>query len=77
MVSSPPPTSTSAPSSVDAEPLRPISSSLYGSSASSSRAASSVTTRREKRWPRFWISCIFFSMALRSSGVKGFSTSKS
>ena len=29
----------------------PISSSLYGSSASSSRAASSVTTRREKRWP--------------------------
>lgn len=77
MVSSPPPTSTSAPSSLDAEPLMPMSSSLYGSSASSSRAASSVTTRREKRWPRFWISCIFFSTALRSSGVKGFSTSKS
>ena len=39
MVSSPPPTSTSAPSSLDAaEPLRPISSSLYGSAASSSRA---------------------------------------
>ena len=55
----------------------PMSSSLYGSSASSSRASSSVTTRRENRWPRFWISCIFFSMALRSSGVNGFSTSKS
>ena len=39
MVSSPAPTSTSAPSSASAaEPLRPISSSLYGSSASSSRA---------------------------------------
>ena len=35
------------------EPLRPMSSSLYGSSASSSRAASSVTTRRENRCPRF------------------------
>ncbi|CAM5326068.1 hypothetical protein SVIOM342S_07650 [Streptomyces violaceorubidus] len=57
--------------------MRPISSSLYGSSASSSRAASSLTTRRENRCPRFWISCIFFSMALRSSGWKGFSTSKS
>ena len=33
------------------QPLRPISSSLYGSSASSSRASSSVTTRRENRWP--------------------------
>lgn len=55
----------------------PMSSSLYGSDASSSRAASSVTTRRENFWPRFWISCIFFSMALRSSGVNGFSTSKS
>ncbi|MDF9812143.1 hypothetical protein M2266_001374 [Streptomyces sp. SPB162] len=57
--------------------MRPISSSLYGSAASSVRASSSVTTRREKRWPRFWISCIFFSMLLRSSGVKGVSTSKS
>ena len=30
----------------------PMSSSLYGSAASSSRASSSVTTRREKRCPR-------------------------
>lgn len=77
MVSSPPPTSTFAPSSVEAEPLMPMSSSLYGSSASSSRATSSVTTRRANFCPRFWISCIFFSMALRSSGVKGRATSKS
>lgn len=78
MVSSPPPTSASAPSAAWAAlPLSPISSSLYGSPASSARASSSVVTRREKRWPRFWISCIFFSTRLRSSGVKGSATSKS
>ncbi len=77
MVSSAPPTSTLEPSSEEAEPLRPISSILYGSAASSSRAASSVITRRENFCPRLMISCIFFSMALRSSGWNGFSTSKS
>src|SRR6185437_15965402 len=51
MVSSVPPTSTDSPSSSDGWPLRPISSSLYGSSASSALACSSVTTRRENRWP--------------------------
>ena len=78
MVSSPAPTSADAPSAASAaEPLRPMSSSLYGSPASSSRASSSVVTRRANFCPRFWISCIFFSMRLRSSGWKGFSTSKS
>ena len=52
-------------------PLRPISSSLYGSSASSARASSSVTTRRPKVWPSLTIRCIPFSSAFRSSGVNG------
>ncbi|CAM5299839.1 hypothetical protein SRIMM317S_02550 [Streptomyces rimosus subsp. rimosus] len=78
MVSSPAPTSADAPSAASAaEPLRPISSSLYGSPASSARASSSLTGRRANFCPRFWISCIFFSMRLRSSGVNGVSTSKS
>src|ERR1035437_4741390 len=50
MVSSPAPTSTLAPSSSLAWPLMPMSSSLYGWSASSSRACSSVTARRTNRW---------------------------
>ena len=77
MVSSAPPTSTDSPSSDDGCPLRPISSSLYGSAASSDRACSSVTTRRENRWPCLTIWRILASMAFRSSGVNGLSTSKS
>ncbi len=78
MVSSPAPTSAEAPSAaVAAELLSPISSSLNGSPASSSRAASSVTGRRENRWPCLTIACIFCSIALRSSGVNGRATWKS
>ena len=89
MVSWLPPTSTAsstltsegavgAPASgAAAPPLIPISSSLYGSPASSSRACSSLTSRREKRWPCFTIWRIRCSMALRSSGLNGSATSKS
>ena len=77
MVSSAPPTSITSPSSSEDPPLRPMSSSLYGSAANSARAESSVTTRRENRCPDFTISCMRFSSALRSSGVNGRSTSKS
>jgi hypothetical protein len=54
-----------------------MSSSLYGSSAISARASSSLTARRRKDWVEFTIRCIRFSMALRSSGVNACSTSKS
>ena len=37
-------------------PFSPISSSLYGSAASSAGPRASVTTRREKRWPALMIS---------------------
>ena len=90
MVSSLPPTSAEAPSAAVSTsrsleepslppepPLRPISSSLYGSAASSSRACSSVTTRRRKDCPSLTIFCITFSRPFRSSGVNGRSTSKS
>ena len=77
MVSSLPPTSTDSPSASDGWPLRPISSSLYGSSASSDLACSSVTTRRENRWPCLTIWRIRPSIAFRSAGVNGTSTSKS
>ncbi len=82
MVSSPPPTSASAPSAASAtswpaDPLSPISSSLYGSAASSSRASSSETARRENDWPSLTIFCITEDSFFRSSGVNGVSTSKS
>ena len=78
MVSSPSPTSADAPSAASAAPpLSPISSSLYGSSASSARASSSETARREKVWPSLMIRCMTFSSFFRSSGVNGSSTSKS
>ena len=74
MVSSFPPTSTD---SSPLGPFSPISSSLYGSSASSARASPGLTTRRENRWPCFTICRIRCSMALRSSGPNGSGTSKS
>ena len=81
MLSTSPPTSTpslsSKSSEPDACPLRPISSSLKGSAASSARACSSVTTRRENRWPCLTIWRIRASMAFRSWGVNGSGTSKS
>ena len=91
MVSWAPPTSTAsstltsdgaveAPASAfaaGAPPLMPISSSLYGSPASSARACSSLTSRRENRWPCFTICRIRCSMAFRSSGLNGWATSKS
>ena len=75
MVSSAPPTSTA--SSESEGPFSPISSSLYGSAASSARASLSLTTRREKRWPCLTIWRIRASIAFRSSGANGFGTSKS
>ena len=48
-MSSFPPTSITSSSGVP--PLRPISSHLKGSSASSARASASLTTRREKSCP--------------------------
>ncbi len=76
MVSSPAPTSTLEPSSSlgpcsPTPPLRPISSSLNGSSASSARASSSVTTRRRNRCRSLTIRPIDFSIAFRSPGVNG------
>ena len=80
-VPSPEPTSTDSPDSnccePEACPFRLISSSLYGSAASSDLACSSVTTRRENRWPCLTIWRILASIAFRSSGVNGLSTSKS
>ena len=58
-------------------PLSPISSSLYGSPASSVRACSSLTTRRENRWPCLTMARIRPSIFLRSSGPNGCGTSKS
>ncbi len=78
MVSSPPPTSTFAPSAASSEPpFRPISSSLYGSPASSSRASSSEIARRENFWPSLTIFRIRDSIFSMSSGWKGSGTSKS
>ena len=78
MVSCAPPTSTSAPSAASAAPpFSPMSSSLYGSCASSACASASLISRREKFCPARTISVIFFSRAVRSSGVKGRSGSKS
>ena len=52
-------------------PFSPMSSSLNGSSASSARASSSVTTRRTNRWPSRMMRSISFSIALSFSGVNG------
>ena len=61
-----------APSPWPAAPFRPMSSSLYGSPASSARASSSVTTRRTKRWPERMIRVHLLVDRLRaSSGVNG------
>src|SRR3954463_13016190 len=59
IVSCPPPTSTSAPSA-SAPPLRPISSSLYGSCASSVFASASLISRRGEVCPGGEISRILF-----------------
>jgi hypothetical protein len=77
MLRPPSPTSTLAPSVEPALDFRPMSSSLYGSSASSSRAASSLISRRSKRWPSLTIFFMRDSMACRSSGLNGSATSKS
>ena len=78
MVSSLPPTSTDSSASGGSwAPLSPISSSLYGSPASSARASPSVTTRRENRWPCLTIWRMRCSIAFRSAGSNGRSTSKS
>ncbi len=84
MVSSPAPTSTaSSPSALAAVSIEPslfrsTSSSLNGSAASSSRAASTEsTTRRENRCPDLMILRMRLSRSVRSSGVKGLSTWKS
>ena len=88
MVSSAPPTSTASSTLTSlgggsscrappAPPLRPISSSLYGSPASSARASCSLTTRRENRCPCFTMARIRCSIFLRSSGSNGWATSKS
>ncbi len=51
----------SRPRSLSREgPFRPMSSSLNGSSTSSARASSSVTTRRTNRWPSRTMRCISF-----------------
>ena len=70
--------SAAAPPDTVPAPLRSISSSLYGSSASSLRASSTESyRRRENRCPDLMIFFIADSSLPRSSGVKGSATSKS